>query len=202
MTATSGQPQRLLETFPVQTARLRLRLFEERDLDDLYTLQSDPELVRYVPYTPRTLEQVRSGLHERLRSPAMQASGDVLRLVAERLDDGSFVGELTLFLTDVENEQGELGFIVHRHQQGRGFGAEAAEGLLRLGFEWLGLHRMIGQCDPRNHASAALMRRIGMRQEAHLVHLEKFKGEWGDLLVFAMLADEWRARVEDGARPA
>ena len=67
--------------------------------------------------------------------------------------------------------------------------------MLELGFDWLGLHRMIGQCDPANTASSDLMRGLGMRQEAHLRELEIFKGEWGDLLVFAMLEDEWRASL-------
>jgi len=42
------------------------------------------------------------------------------------------------------------------------------------------------------------MRRLGMRQEAHLRHNEWFKGEWGDELIFAILAEEWIA----GSRPS
>ncbi len=189
-----SQPSTLHEQFPVLTQRLRLRLFEPRDLDDLLALQSDPDLVRYVPYEPRSREQVALGLAERLSSPPMDEDDQVLRLVAERRDDGRFVGELTLFLRSVQHRQGEIGFILGRDQQGQGLGTEGAEALLRLGFDWLGLHRMIGQCDPRNTASSVLMRRVGMRQEAHLVHCEIFKGEWGDLLVFAMLEEEWRER--------
>jgi RimJ/RimL family protein N-acetyltransferase len=191
------QAPRLREVFPVTTQRLRLRLFEPRDLEDQYRMQSDPDLVRYVPYEPRTREQVQAGLEERLASPAMEADGQVLRLVAERLDDGSFVGELTLVLTSVEHRQGEIGFILHREQQGHGFGTEAARELLRLGFDWLRLHRMAGICDPRNTASAALMARLGMRLEAHLRGCEWFKGEWGDLLTYAQLEDEFRSGAAD-----
>jgi RimJ/RimL family protein N-acetyltransferase len=82
--------------------------------------------------------------------------------------------------------------------QGRGLATEAAEVVLRLGFEGLGLHRVIGRCDALNVASARLMERLGMRREAHLVHNEIFKGSWGDELVYAMLEDEWRARVSGG----
>lgn len=38
-----------------------------------------------------------------------------------------------------------------------------------------------------------LMARLGMRREAHFIHNEIFKGEWGDEFVYAMLQDEWRA---------
>ena len=36
--------------------------------------------------------------------------------------------------------------------------------------------------------------RLGMRQEAYFVQNEIFKGEWGDEVVFAILAHEWADR--------
>ena len=75
-----------------------------------------------------------------------------------------------------------------------GYASEAATALLEVAFGPLGLHRVFGRTDARNVASAALMRRLGMRQEAHLRENEIFKGAWGDELVFAVLEDEWNAR--------
>jgi RimJ/RimL family protein N-acetyltransferase len=66
--------------------------------------------------------------------------------------------------------------------------------MLSIGFDRWNLHRMIGRCDARNLASAAVLRRIGMRQEALFRENEWVKGEWTDELVFAILADEWRDR--------
>ena len=68
--------------------------------------------------------------------------------------------------------------------------------LLRLGFEELGLHRIIGRCDGRNTASAKVMERLGMRREAHFRQNELVKGEWCDELVYAMLAEEWPAGAQ------
>jgi RimJ/RimL family protein N-acetyltransferase len=76
---------------------------------------------------------------------------------------------------------------------GRGYATEAARAVLQLGFGDLGLHRIIARLDERNEPSARLARRIGMRQEARLVHNEVFKGEWSTELDFAMLAGEWAA---------
>jgi len=77
---------------------------------------------------------------------------------------------------------------------GRGYATEAANAMLRLGFEELGLHRIVARIDERNAPSVRLARRLGMRQEARLVENEFFKGEWSTELDFAMLADEWYAR--------
>ena len=64
--------------------------------------------------------------------------------------------------------------------------------MLRIGFDEVGLHRILGGCDPRNGPSAALLPRLGMREEGHLREVEFVKGEWVDEQVFAMLEDEWR----------
>jgi RimJ/RimL family protein N-acetyltransferase len=89
------------------------------------------------------------------------------------------------------HRQGEIGFVLHPDHQGKGYASEAARAMLRLGFEQLDLHRVIGRCEARNDASARLMERLGMRREGHLVENEWVKGEWQSELVFAMLAAEW-----------
>jgi len=63
-----------------------------------------------------------------------------------------------------------------------------------LAFEDLGLHRVVAKMDGRNAASARLAERLGMRREADHLSAEMFKGEWSDLVVYAILDDEWRAR--------
>jgi RimJ/RimL family protein N-acetyltransferase len=65
--------------------------------------------------------------------------------------------------------------------------------LLQLAFDEFGLHRVIGRLEPRNAASARLLERLGMRQEAHFVENEFVKGEWQSEAVYAILDREWRA---------
>jgi RimJ/RimL family protein N-acetyltransferase len=65
--------------------------------------------------------------------------------------------------------------------------------MLRLGFEELGLHRIMGRIDARNEPSARVLERLGMRREAHMLENEFVKGEWTDEVVYALLEHEWRA---------
>jgi RimJ/RimL family protein N-acetyltransferase len=88
---------------------------------------------------------------------------------------------------------GEIGFVFNPDYHGRGLATEAAESMLMLGFDTIRWHRIIGSCDARNHPSARLMERIGMRQEARFVHNQIVKGQWADELVYAILDHEWRA---------
>jgi RimJ/RimL family protein N-acetyltransferase len=137
---------------------------------------------------------VRQALDTKIRQRGLAEEGDNLALAVVWPAAGRVVGEVDLRWLSRLHQQGEIGFVFHPQQQGRGLAGEAAELVLRLGFGQLGLHRIVGRCDARNEPSARLMRRLGMRLEAHFVQSEIFKGEWADEHVYALLNEEWRAR--------
>jgi RimJ/RimL family protein N-acetyltransferase len=179
---------------PIETERLHLRTFRDTDLDDLHALRSRPEVVRYLYGEVRTRQESEAMLAERATQTSLYEDDDVLALAVERRDDGRVIGDVTLSLRSAEHRQGEIGFVFHPDAQGRGYAHEAATAVLQLAFAHVWLHRVFGRTDGRNKPSAALMRRLGMRQEAHLRENEIFKGEWGDELIFALLAHEWNRR--------
>jgi RimJ/RimL family protein N-acetyltransferase len=88
----------------------------------------------------------------------------------------------------------EIGFIVHPDHHGQGYATEAGRALLGIGFDELKLHRVIGRAEVRNVASARVLEKLGMRQEAHFVENEFVKGEWQSELVYAILDWEWWGR--------
>lgn len=116
---------------------------------------------------------------------------DAIRLAVLLRLSGELIGDVSLWRPGQERDQAEIGFVFHPDHHGYGYAVEAMREILRIGFERGGVHRIFGQCDARNHASAALMERLGMRQEAHLHENAFIKGEWTDELDFAILAREW-----------
>lgn len=179
---------------PIETERLRLRSYGDGDLDDLHAIRSRPEVVRYLYGEVRTRHEVEAMLAERIAATSLWEDDDMLVLAVERRDDGRVIGDVTLWLRSAEHRQGEIGFAFHPDAQGQGFAREAATAVLELAFGRVRLHRVFGRTDARNEASAALMGRLGMRQEAHLRENEIFKGAWGDELIFAVLEGEWSGR--------
>ena len=184
----------LSPTFPLRTERLLLRPLTDDDFDDLYAFQSDPDVTRYVSYDTRDRDGMRTALESKKRDTVVSKAGDRLSLGVTVPPDRTVIGEMNLFLQDTANRMAEIGYVFHPAHQGRGYALEAAREMLRVGFEDLRMHRMTAQCDARNTASWKLMEKLGMRREAHFVRNEIFKGEWVDLLVYAMLEDEWAAR--------
>jgi RimJ/RimL family protein N-acetyltransferase len=183
---------------PIETAPLTLRRFRISDAPALLALYGDPEVVRYLYGEPMPPDDLDEALLRRLRTPALETEGDVLEVAAVLRSTGQFVGAMTFMHRSTAHARGEIGYIIAPRISGLGLAREGAVALLHIGFDLLGLHRVEGQCDARNLASAAVMQRIGMRQEAHLRENEFVKGEWTDALVFAMLADEWNERVAAG----
>jgi RimJ/RimL family protein N-acetyltransferase len=180
---------------PIETARLTLRPFMPGDFDDLYAYQSRPEVARYLHWHARDPSQVREALARQCDETSLEAEGDWLTFAVVWRETGKVVGEIGLKLVSREDRQGEIGFVFNPDYHGRGLATEAAESMLRLGFRVIGWHRIIGSCDARNQASARLMERIGMRQEARFTHSQLVKGQWADELVYAILEHEWRARA-------
>jgi RimJ/RimL family protein N-acetyltransferase len=178
----------------IRTERLLLRRYREEDLDRLAAIQALPEVARYLYDEPRTREEVEPVLAKRIAGNRLAQDDDALTLAVERRDDGLLLGDVSLILRSVADRQVEVGYAFHPDASGQGYATEATRALVDLAFTELRAHRVFARTDARNTASAALLRRLGMRQEAHFREAEIFKGAWGDELVFAILAAEWSSR--------
>ncbi|GAA0522731.1 N-acetyltransferase [Paractinoplanes deccanensis] len=171
------------------TDRLLLRPLRPGDEADVLAYRGRADVSRYLESEPMTPGDVEGFIAERATATSLDKDGDRILLAAEL--DGHVIGDVRLRAGRLEDAQGELGWVFHPGHHGRGYATEAARALMRLGFEDLGLHRVWAQLDPRNKASARVCERLGMRQEALLIEESRFKGEWGDLAIYALLAREW-----------
>jgi RimJ/RimL family protein N-acetyltransferase len=184
--------------YPIVTERLLLRPYRESDLEALYAIRSRDDVMRFLYEEPLSRDEAHENLMERIGRDALRREGDELKLAIEQRETGRMIGGANLTWSSAVHKQGEIGFMQHPDQHGRGYAREAMLAVLRLGFEGLDLHRICGRCDARNAASARLMERLGMRREAHLRENEFVKGEWTDELVYAILASEWRGKGATG----
>jgi RimJ/RimL family protein N-acetyltransferase len=186
----------LAPSYPVRTERLSLRPYQPEDFDDALAYWSRDEMTRYLYLPTFDRETFRERFDALMTRSRIDAEGDVLTLAVVPDGVGHVVGDVTLFWHSELHRGGEIGFILHPDHHGQGYAREASVPLLRMGFEQLDLHRIIGRLDGRNTASARVLAGLGMRQEAHLVENEWIKGEWTDEIIYAMLRAEWDARPD------
>jgi RimJ/RimL family protein N-acetyltransferase len=176
----------------IVTGRLILTPLSAADAAALFAYRSLPEVYRYQSWEPSRLQDAIDFI-EGLQSTEFDSPGTWFQFGVRSRESGQLVGDVGVhFLED--GRQAEIGFTLAPDCQGRGLGTEAVVGLLDYLFGSLGKHRVFASVDPRNEPSLRLLRRVGMRQEAHFVQSVRFKGEWADDIVFAVLASEWRAR--------
>ena len=180
-----------LPTPSIATDRLILTPLTAADAQALFAYRSLPEVCRYQSWEPTRQEDAISFI-KGSGSAAFDTPGTWFQLGIRLRESHDLVGDLGVhFLHD--GEQVEIGFTVAPAFQGRGLGTEAVRGLIDYLFTVLGKHRVIASADPRNDASLRLLKRVGMRQEAHFLESVRFRGAWADDAVFAVLASEWNA---------
>lgn len=179
--------------YPLRTKRLHLRPLRLADLDALHDIKSRPKVARYEYWEPQTRQQTADWLAKKAGRDTFE-EGEWLTLAVVRPDFEPVVGTVSLHWTNKEWRQGELGYLLHPDHQGFGYATEAAQEMLRVGFDILGLHRIIARAEPRNTASIRVMERLGMRHEAYFRHCEHVKGEWCDGTTWAILDEEFGKR--------
>lgn len=153
-------------------------------LDDTPTVHAWaclPESCRYQAWGPNTYEQTQAYVQA-----AVTATAD--RLVFGVLVDGDLVGSAELKLRGPSTA--EIAYAVHPGLWGRGIATAAARELLHMGFGEHSRHRIFGTCDPRNLASAAVLRKIGMRYEGRMRGTAYIRDGWRDSDLYAILVDD------------
>jgi RimJ/RimL family protein N-acetyltransferase len=170
--------------------RLRLREWREEDWSQAHAYASDPEVVRYLDWGPNTEEETRAYIAGTLlaRQASPRTRYDLAVTLAE---SDAVIGGCRLWIESAEHREASIGYSLARAHWGHGYATELARGLLRFGFETLGLHRIWAIVEPENASSARVLEKLGMRREGHLRDHRYAKGHWRDSVLYAVLAPEW-----------
>jgi aminoglycoside 6'-N-acetyltransferase len=174
--------------------RICLRRFCDRDLPAFVGYRNDPEVARYQSWTSVNEYEARIFIDEmKLARPGVP--GEWFQFAIEHKSSGQLIGDCAMQIKAEDGRQAEIGYTLARAYHRQGYGYEAISTLLTYAFRSLNLHRVIAMADCRNVASVALLKKLGMRCEGHFIQNFWFKGEWADEYLYAILQDEWRARV-------
>lgn len=186
---------------PITTRRLSLRTLHPSDAPPIFAYRSKPEVSRYQNWEPTRLEQVEDFI-ESVATVEAPEPGKWLQLAICLRNTGDLIGDCGIHLAPDDARQAELGITLNPVFHKQGFAGECLQAVLHYLFSQVHMHRVTGSVDPRNLSSIALLRRVGMRQEAH--HRESYwsKGEWMDDVIFALLDREWALSTCNSDPPA
>lgn len=176
----------------IRTEHLILRPFEYSDLDLVFLLYSDEEILRYTPFD--TMNRIQAEQHLSTVIRDWEADPQLSYEMAVVLKEtGDKIGRAHI-LIDPETDTGMIGGLLIPEHWGKHFAREIAGALIRYCFDTLGLHRVNATCSPENTASWKMLESCGMRREAHYRqkcrYIKNGTESWHDELEYAMLASE------------
>ncbi len=174
----------------VQTERLIIRRLRDDDLEPLVAYRSLPEVAWMQLWESYSIDEGRKMIDE-LKKLEPFTPNNYFQFGVELKATGELIGDL-YFKMDEAGKQAEIGYTFAPKFQGQGLASEAVRKLMDYAFKEKGLHRIYGVTDPRHLRSIAMMKRMGMRQEAHFKESLWFKGAWADDVMFAVLEKEWQ----------
>lgn len=174
----------------IETPRLVIRRFRERDAPELSAYRSDPQVARYQSWTDLSPQAALDFIGS-LQASEPGTAGEWFQFAVQFKASAALIGDIGLRTDQHEPAVGEIGFTLARPFQGQGYAREAVQAVLDYCFETLNMHRIIALTDTRNQASIRLLERLGFRQEAHFVQSYREGEIWTDEYQYAILRSEW-----------
>ncbi|MCM0622874.1 GNAT family N-acetyltransferase [Nocardioides bruguierae] len=167
-----------------------LRPIQVSDVDRIHEWASREEACRFQAWGPNTPEETAAFVTE-AAATWVHPVGSRVVYAAETLADGVVgVGEITRCGSSCR----EIAYAVHVDLWGRGLGTQVARLLVSAAFADPSVERVQATCDPRNHASAAVLRHAGLIVEGTIRHSLRLRDGWRDSLMHSILRDEWDSR--------
>lgn len=178
----------------IDSERLRLSPVSPEDVDHLYALDADPEVMRFVSGGEPTH---RDTLADWVvpRSQAQFAVHGTGMWTASLRRTGEFVGWVLLRLPRHSTEHElELSYRIARQHWGAGFATEAAAALIAVTFLSTDTRRVFASAHPDHAASHRVMRKLGMRLSPISLSSEYLSGHRvDDDVEYELLRDQWAA---------
>lgn len=178
-----------LPTF--ETDRLKIRLFNKNDVDDLYEYCSDDEVTKYLPFDTYTSKQQAVERIEYCETGYKELNAPILWAI-EYKQDAKLVGGIDFVKWDEKDKYAEIGYLLNKKYWNKGIMTEALKPILEFGFEKMELNRIQIICDERNVGSARVMEKNGLKYEGTLRQVKYNKGEFVNIKYYSILRDEYK----------
>jgi RimJ/RimL family protein N-acetyltransferase len=185
----------------LETPRLILRRLTPDDAEHLFALDSDPEVMRYLPgEVAHSVDQITYGVLPRYLSYYEYYDHYGFFAAIER-STGAFLGWFHIRPYREVPTETEIGYRFKPSAWGRGYASEGSRALIRKAFTTLGASKIVADTLAQNVRSRRVMEAVGMHLVKEFVCDE---GEFPDRtepprgVKYALSRKEW----EDRSPPA
>lgn len=176
---------------PVFTPRLMIAPLDGSAAREMHLSiqQSKAALERWLPWVPFT-HDAESVLQYTEASAADWDAGRACRFAIRERTTHVFMGVVGIESWQPLHDSGDLGYWLATSACGNGYMTEAARAVLGFAFQRAKAHRVRVAAGTDNHASLAVIRRLGFHFEGVARHAEQVQGRWIDHALFGLLVSD------------
>ncbi len=169
----------------LESDRLLLRQITPDDVNEMYAMRSNKEVMKYIP---------------RPVAEKLEDAMDLINMIQSRLEinDGcnwaitlkgnpKLIGFIGHYRIKWEHFRSEIGYMLLQEYHGKGIATEAIKLMIDFGFNQMGMHSLEGVIDPKNIASARVLEKNGFVKEAHFTENEFYDGKFLDGAIYSLV---------------
>jgi RimJ/RimL family protein N-acetyltransferase len=173
--------------------RVRLRELRGSDAASLFAMLSTEEVTRFISPPPTTMEGFECFITWILQEQ-MSGANVCFAVTLEGFD--AAIGIFQVRRIDANFVTAEWGFALGSRFWGTGVFEESARLTLNFAFNTLGVHRLEARAAVQNGRGIGALLKVGAAQEGILRRSFLQNGQYLDQVLYAILAEDWKARAE------
>lgn len=172
--------------FPIlETERILLRRVDINDVNEIFTLRSNPETMKYIPRP--LVKTTEDALEHIAMIDAKIENNEGINWAITLKDDAKLIGIIGHYRIKPENYRAEIGYMLLPEFNGKGIMSEAVKEVINYGFNVMKLHSIEAIIDPENFGSEKVLQKNGFVKEAHLKENECYEGRFLDTVIYSIL---------------
>jgi [ribosomal protein S5]-alanine N-acetyltransferase len=174
--------------FPFQTLtskRLFLRQITDADIEEVFALRSNPELMLYIPRPVAKNKQDALDHIKMIQNMVDKSEG--INWAITLKDSPKMIGIIGHYRIKWEHFRSEIGYMILPEYQGKGLVTEAVGLMIDYGFQQMKMHSLEAIIDPDNLASAKVLEKNKFVKEGHFKENTFFEGKYYDSAVYSLL---------------
>lgn len=145
----------------LETSRLLIQPPSLEHLEEQIRLQSNSELMKFMPGGPRSEEEVKNRLLKEIwhYQKHQFSMGSVFEKNTQQ-----FIGRAGIFYLELndQNPDLEIGLVLHKNYWNKGYGTELLASLIQWGFSHTATAKIIACTHPDNQHSQRIILKVGM----------------------------------------
>jgi ribosomal-protein-alanine N-acetyltransferase len=169
----------------LETERLLLRRLNNNDVEEVFALRSNPQVMQYIP-RPILKSQEEALAHIAMMDEKIENNTGINWGITVKGEE-KIMGIIGHYRIQPENHRAEIGYMSLPQYNGKGYITEAIKAVVTYGFEQMNLHSIEAVIDPGNTASEKVLLKNGFVKEAHILENELLEGKFWDTVIYSLL---------------